>query len=275
MLGFLCVATPAFAAGKGKKSKDSADSAAPKTVDSLMDDSVKPDKKAKKGSAKSEEGGDEKTGDEKASDEKAQKKEEVVAEPDAWERPPAEEEKAPKAVSKKAEEKPVGDGRGVEIGLLLGWGFPTDKAFATSPYGLGFGLRAGYEFDFHLFTGLGFEYYLGSSDTLQRSGGGNAQGSVKSSSNYMFLHTEVGYDFWFDKVILRPSAWLGLGFGRQDPDPLVNGPKTHVGFLLAPGMSVLYTMDSVFIGGDFRVHLIAGGTGSSAVALYGTAGLRF
>ncbi len=248
---------PAHASGKGKKGK--AESAEPKSTDDLMNQAAEPTKKSKTASAS------ESTAEEK------KPAEEAVAEPDAWERPPAEEEKAPKVVATIPEKK-VGDGRHFDAGLLLGWGFQTDKSFGTDPYQLGFGLRAGYEFDFHLYTGVGFEYFLGSSDTRPQ---GIGLPSAKASANYMFAHVEAGYDVWINKIILRPSIWLGLGFGRQDPDPRVNGQRTRKDFFFAPGVSVLYAMDGgIFIGGDARLQKVAG-DGSSAFVLYLNGGLRF
>ncbi len=271
--GLLCVTTSAFAAPKGKKAASTQPkstqpkSTQPKSTDDLMEDSMKPSKKSKADKA-SDADSDDKAADKAAETKK--KEAEAAAEPDAWEKPPAEEEKAPPKKAKPAE-KPVGDGRSLEIGLMLGYGFRTEKSFNTDPYGLGVGLHVGYEFDMHLFASVGYQYFLGSSkDTPQVVGP-----TLTSSANYMFIYGEVGYDVWFDKIILRPSMLLGLGLGKQDPDPRVNGPFTHKGFLLAPGMTVLYTMNSVFIGGDARVQLVLGGKNESGFILGVTGGLRF
>jgi hypothetical protein len=211
---------------------------------------------------------------EKPDTEAAEPKEEEYVEPDAWERPPEEEEEAPKAEPKAPPPPPEGDGNNVEAGLLLGWGFQMDKGtFSTDPYQLGLGLRLGYAFEFKLFIGLGFEYFLGTSGK-QTTGTLAAPVTRETAANYMFFHTEVGYDLWFGDVILRPSMWLGAGAGAQDPHPISNTKKTVVDFFFGPGASVIYVMDGTFIGGDLRMHKVTG-DGGSAIVLYATGGLRF
>jgi hypothetical protein len=240
------VASPAFAQ-KSKKSD--------KSVDDMM-----------------EEPAESKAEPEEAAEE-AEEEEDV--EPDEWERPPVEEEEAPEPEPAPVVEAPSGDGRNLEVGLLLGYGFTTDKGtFGPDPYGLGFGLRAGYELDFKLFIGAGFEYYLGSSETRAASFGGVSAGSIDAAANYMFMHVEAGYDFWVSDVIIRPSLWLGVGIGTQDPHPISNKKKTVSDFFFGPAVSGLYTMESIFIGGDFRLHQVTG-DGASTIAIYATGGMRF
>ena len=160
------------------------------------------------------------------------------------------------------------------MGLLLGYAFNTDKKFAVDPYGLGFGLRVGYELDFKLFLGAGFEYFLGSSETLQQAAGGIGLGREESSANYMFANVEAGYDFWFSDVIVRPSLWLGVGWVTIDPDPIANGKATRSDFFWAPGASVLYVTDGLFIGGDVR-WFMATGDGTPGLSIFVNGGLRF
>ncbi len=272
LLGFIVPASPAAASGKTKKNSGSAPES--KSLDDMMGDSAKP-KKSDKKSDKKTKPSDDKSAD--STDDK--KKEEAVPEPAAWEKPPEEEKTPPKKVEAAAPEDakdvvPAKDKK-FEAGLLLGWGFDTDKVFSVDPYGLGFGLRLGYEFDFKLFVGLGYEYFLGSSDTLKTGTFVAPGASVNSSANYMFGHVEAGYDVWVSNIIIRPSLWLGLGFGTQNPHPQTLGRKTVTDFFFAPGVSVIDTFSGTFFfGGDLRLHKVTG-DGSSAVALYATGGLRF
>lgn len=262
----LAVLVPLLLAGpaeaqKKKKAAD-ADSSAQESgdsgggsVDDLMEQSAKP-KKA-----------------EEAEPEEAEPEEEIP-EPDAWERPPVEEEKAPVKVEAPVAEPIKGDGRQIEVGLLLGYGFSMDDEFAVDPYGLGFGLRFGYEFDFKLFVGGGFEYFLGSSETLARAQGAIDMGEIEASANYMFAHLEAGYDLWFSDVIFRPSVWLGMGFATIDPDPETNSSNTISDFFFAPGASVLYVTDGFFIGGDLRFFMVTG-DGTGGIVPFVNGGLRF
>jgi hypothetical protein len=249
LLGFST--STALAAPKGKKASTSES----KSVDDMMGEKAKP----KKDEA-----------DEKPAEDK--KEEEEVAEPDAWEKPPAEEEKAPPPPPKAETAPKVGDDRNFEAGLLLGWGFATDKAFSTDPYSLGFGLRLGYELDFNLFLGAGFEYFLGTSGTATTSAGvATSSTTVDSSASYMFGHIEAGYDIWIaGEWILRPSLWLGLGVSSQEP---YTRQKHMTDFFFGPGVSAIYTMEAFFLGGDFRMLKVTG-NGSSAITLLATGGLR-
>jgi hypothetical protein len=266
-------ASPAWASPKKKKAKPAAEPEAPapapaadtssKDVDSLMQDSTATKKKSNQQI---------KADTEAAAD--AEKPEKAaITEPDAWEKPPVEEEKPkPKPIGPVVEKK--GDGRNIDIGLMVGWGFETSHYFAVDPYQLGFGIHGAYEFDNHLILGIGYEYFLGSSSV---SGNGNGDpNAVTTSANYMMGHAEVGYDFWFGGWILRPSLWVGLAFGTQKP-PMASGTSGVItALILDPGLTVhrLLGDSGWFIGLDGRLSLIAG-NGNSAVLLFAQFGHRF
>jgi hypothetical protein len=274
VLGLLAIANPASAAPKKKHSKAKhAQSAepepevappakeSPKAVDDLMEESAKPKAKARAAAADTSEPV------EKADDNAE------VGEPDAWERPPAEEEKPkPKRVEKPEEKK--GDGRQWEVGLLAGWGLTTSNApFSQDPYRLGFGLRASYTFDFRMTVGLGYEYYLGSSITTLNP---ITQVLTKSTANYQWIHAEVGYDLWFDKVLFRPSLWLAVAIATKNP-PLQSGTSgVLLSTVVAPGVELNYMLGDAgwYLGIDARFMFVIG-TGSNAIPLLATFGKRF
>jgi hypothetical protein len=157
---------------------------------------------------------------------------------------------------------------------MIGWGFETSTYFSTDPYQLGFGIHGAYEFDNHIILGVGYEYFLGSSNV---TGSGNGDpNAVATSANYMMAHAEVGYDFWFGGWILRPSLWVGLAFGTNKP-PIASGTSGVVtALILDPGLMVqrLLGDSGWFIGLDGRLSLIAG-NGNSAVMLFAQFGHRF
>jgi hypothetical protein len=245
--------TPAPAETGSSSSSSSGD------VDSLMQDSTK-----KKSNQQIK-------ADNEAAAEASKPEKEAISEPDAWEKPPVEEEK-PKPKPMVAGEVKKGDGRNIDIGLLVGWGFETSKYFATDPYQLGFGIHGAYAFDNHVVIGLGYEYFIGSSNTAAVIG----PNVVSTSANYMFAHAEVGYDVWLGRWILRPSFWLGMAIGTQNP-PMASGTSgVELAVLLGPGLTLhrLLGDSGWFIGADGRLNLIAG-QGNSAIVLYATFGHRF
>jgi hypothetical protein len=271
VLGLLAIANPASAAPKKKHSKaKQAQSAepevappakeSPKAVDDLMEDSAKPKPRAKAAADTSEPV-------EKADDNAE------VGEPDAWERPPAEEEK-PKAKHFEKPEEKKGDGRQWEVGLLAGWGLTTSNTpFSQDPYRLGFGLRGSYTFDFRMTVGLGYEYYLGSSITTLNP---ITQVLTKSTANYQWIHAEVGYDIWFDKLLFRPSLWLAIAIATKNP-PLQSGTSgVLLSTVVAPGAQLTYMLGDAgwYLGIDARFMFVIG-TGSNAIPVLATFGKRF
>ena len=198
-------------------------------------------------------------------------------EPDAWERPPMEEEK-PKAEGKKSPAPTVekaGDGLPFMAGLVVGWGFNTDRnngGLGADPYGLGLGAMGGYTFPFQLYVGARFTYFLGSSE---ESTGGRPPVPTEASANYMHFAAEADYDLWAGDLIIRPGLLVGgvLGlFERQGAgDPFSDSTGD---LLLGPGFVVLYPMDSLYLGGDLRGYVVMG-DGVSGVGLNVTAGARF
>ncbi|HKU39491.1 MAG TPA: hypothetical protein VJR89_15135 [Polyangiales bacterium] len=263
--GVVAAANPAFAAPKKKKKAEAAAPVEPepvkeKSVDDMMSESATAKPKADSGSA---------------SESKAD--EEPVGEPDAWERPPKDEEK-PKAVAAAKAEAPVGDGRTIEVGLTPGFGFKAgDADWSTSlnPFGIGAGIRGGYSLDTRWYIGAGFIYHLGESDTLNANTPGAPTTAVISvRQNYMLAFAEGGYNAWLGNVIVRPSMWLGMGFAVVDPYLNTGGVHTVTDFLFAPGLSIIDVLDGWYIGGDGRWVFITG-DGAKAIDLFLLIGLRF
>jgi hypothetical protein len=275
VVGLIATASPAFAAPKGKKAKKAAASAEVKAeapaepaekesggdVDDLMKESTKRKPAAasgKKSDAESEPSADE-----------------PVGEPDAWERPPVEEEKPKPVAPMKVEEK-KGDGRNVDVGLVVGYGFQTSKFFSVDPYGLGFGLRGAYELESHMVIGLGVEYFLGGSNISTNSAGAASGDQIKTAANYFLVHAEFGYNVWLDKLILRPSIWAGLSIGTQNPAKYSGTSGVITAFSLSPGLTLHYLLGAKgwFIGADARINFVLG-EGNSGLLPFGTFGKRF
>jgi hypothetical protein len=270
VLGLLSVANPAWAAPKKKsKAKHAAsaepqvappDKESPKNTDDLMDDSSKRKPAASKPDTTSQSAD--------KPDESA-----AVGEPDAWERPPAEEEK-PRPKRFEVPEEKKGDGRRFEIGLLAGWGATVSTApYSQDPYGLGFGLRASYTFDFRLTVGLGYEYYLGSNGAVYNS---RSTTYENSKVNSQWIHAEAGYDFWFGKFLLRPSIWIAVAITVKNPALQAGTSGVLLATVVAPGLGLNYMLgdNGWYLGADARLSLIIG-TGSTTLPLLATFGKRF
>ncbi len=229
-------------------------------------------KKRSKKAATEEKAAEEK----KAAAEAEKKKEEETPLPDdsAWEKPPVEDEKpAPAPIKGVKAELDTSIAKPWSAALVLGYGFMTDRRsqilVPQDPYTLAMGIRGGYTFDFKLYAGLFFTYYLGS------SGSGGISGSVaneKSAANYIQFGAEGGYDWAMGPVLVRPSLQLGPAIAIVDPD----GGKTTstTGMMFGPGIAVLAPIDDWFIGGEGRFILIAG-DGPAAFLVAANGGLRF
>jgi len=253
---FACTSSSAWAAPKHKKSKKAkADTSAevepvepaePKSTDDLMQDAASNKKKPAP----------------KASSDEPEAPADV-AEPDAWERPPAEAEKPKKTrVTTAPVAEDLWDGRHFNIGLMAGYGLRMGSGLVKTinPYGLGFGLQGDYEFDSHLVVGIGGEYFLGGSDTPPNNEGVATRVSV--SQNYILAHALVGYNWWLTReLILRPSLWAGSAIALV-PSSHSNPSGSIVSFLLAPGLTMHYILGVTgwYFGGDLRFNIPLGRT---------------
>jgi hypothetical protein len=292
----LSVASPALAAGKGKnKASDSAEAAKEgdeKTADEKADSdkdaksSKRDKKKKKKGKKDDAEAEEKKAEDDKAAD--ADKSTEGgsdalggsagsaeqadMPDPNVWEKPPEDQEK-PKQVEVAAPVVPErGDNRPWMVGIAAGWGLKLDRAtggLGADPYTLGAGVRGGYTFDFKLYVGVWFMWYLG--QTTSGSTARTAVGVKETHANYWQFGVDVGYDWWIADVIIRPSIELGEAIAVTD----ATGRTTSIAdFMLGPGLSVIYPWDNLFLAGEMRANVVTGDC-VAALLLAAQFGMRF
>jgi len=160
-----------------------------------------------------------------------------------------------------AEPAEVGGGdKPISVGLLLGYGISFEEG---NPWGLGFGLRGGYNID-AIFLGARFVYYLG-----------------EDGFNLWELGIEAGYDIAAGPVIIRPGIGLGIANVSIEIDlgPFGGGEvsESEANPYLAFGASVLYDIDEqFFIGGDARIQVVIGDNGDgTALILLANGGMRF
>lgn len=203
---------------------------------------------------------DDEDGDAEKADGDAASEQEEYVEPDAWERPPEEQEKAPKKKkAMKKEDLPPGDGRHLQIGLNLSWGFAVEKpdAFPTDAWNFGVGLRPGYTFEPGVYGGLVYTYFIGSDDTFAQ-----------------LIAAEAGFDWWVAGVIVRPSVDLGAAL-LEGPDVAGTTTATVVrgGFYFGPAISVIVPLGLMYTGGEVRHAVITSGLQSTTM-VSGYVGVR-
>jgi hypothetical protein len=233
-----------------------------KAVDDLMQDSTK--KKADRPAAKP------------SSDSESEPAAEV-GEPDAWERPPAEEEKPNK--HRKAEPPPEavkGDGHNINIGILAGYGFSLGGGLTSvNPYSFGVGLQGDYELESHIVLGVGGEFFIGEQDSTALDP--TTRVNTPTYARYILGHALVGYNFWFGQnIVLRPSIWVGVAIALRPAD--ITGSTTAFGALLAPGLSFHYLLGGSgawYLGVDARFSVPLGHETKSGLPILVTFGKRF
>lgn len=272
----LSVASPALAAGKGKKKANDSAEAAKDSDDGAHDQRAAKRSKKKKGKKADEEAEAEA---EKAAADSASAGESdatpgvtaEAADTNVWEKPPEEKEK-PKPVDTPAPVVEKGDNRPISVGIAAGYALKLDRAtggLAADPYGLGAGLRGGYELDFKLYLGVYFMWYLGSSTSGSTQ---RIMNSVREThANYWQFGIDVGYDWWVADIIIRPSMELGMGIAVTN----ATGRTTSVSdFMFGPGITVIYPWDNLFIGGELRGNVVTG-NGVAGLLIAAQFGMRF
>jgi hypothetical protein len=167
-----------------------------------------------------------------------------------------------------------GPAKPFSAGVLLDFG--TDLGDDFNPWGLGFGLKGGYNLE-RLYLGVRFVYQLGNSVDVVTAG----LSSLEITYNLWELSLEAGYDFRLqDKLTLRPGLLLGVVSLIASADGPVFGGEdantTDTNLLIAPGASLLYDIDDqFFVGGDVRLPLVIGGGSMVGLVFYVNGGLHF
>ena len=152
------------------------------------------------------------------------------------------------------------DGRITAEGLI-GYGVGFDS---NNLYGFGFGARAGYSWPFQLYTGVSFQYYVGTS-----------VGPV--TINIWTLEADFGYERVVGPLELR--SYLGIGIG--DPKAAAGGQSiSTVYFALMPGGVAIYNFNGPFnvgpyVGVDIHFTWLVSAGGGNGISFLATGGYRF
>jgi opacity protein-like surface antigen len=156
----------------------------------------------------------------------------------------------------------TGTAKPISLGLFAGYGISLEDG--QNPWGVGLGLRGGYNLD-QIYLGARFIYYLGESTSTPLG---------DASVNLWELGLEVGYDLPAGGLTIRPA--LGLGLDNVSVDAGF-GSASKAYFYLAPGASALFDIsDNMFLGVDARLQLVfADPDMIKSIVLLATFGLRF
>ncbi len=161
--------------------------------------------------------------------------------------------------------------------LLVGVGIGNARPCGggtCNAYGLGFGLRGGYEITHHLYVGGAFVYHLGFSRAIPVG-----PFTSQQSASVLYFGPELGYNIDAGPIVIRPYLGIGLGilsasvtsgFGANGTAADTSGSGAH--FALWPGVTGLYPINQTFFAGaDLRFAIV----GENALSLFATGGLRF
>jgi len=185
--------------------------------------------------------------------------------------------KAAVKAGKKAETERAEDDdrpKPITVALLGGYGYALQAPSDVNPFGIGFGVRGGYNLD-AFYLGARFMFFLGDSEGIA---------DVEVSANSMTLGLEGGYDIGLfgDSLVLRPELGFGLfsasieAMSEQSGGAQVPIDESSEDLYVAPGFALLVRLsERVFIGVDTQLPIIFDDDIVVEVTVLGTAGMRF
>jgi hypothetical protein len=132
---------------------------------------------------------------------------------------------------------------------------------AVTPYGVGFGLRAGVTLPASLYLGASFDYFFGESKDeavdILSSGG-------KLSTSTTQVLGNVGYDLGFGPLTLRPS----LGLGVSDSSlKLAGTSNSDARFVASPGAELIVGLGLLTASAEARYNKVFSDAGSDGDAV--------
>lgn len=157
--------------------------------------------------------------------------------------------------------------------LLLGYGFTFAESNSANIYGLGFGVRGGYDVAGVLYVGGIFNYWVGETFDVTSSDPGNEGEPEQWSVNQMQLGLEAAYDIaLIEEFSLRPMFGVGLGFTATD----MGITRTSTNAYLSPGVTGMYNIaHDIFVSLDVCMPILFANDTTLGLTLQGTAGMRF
>jgi hypothetical protein len=141
-----------------------------------------------------------------------------------------------------------------------GYGASTQNARSMdlAPYGLSFGLDAGYTFAFGLHAGAYFDYSLGHTTAQQRDPLIGREFDYDADTAALNAGVSIAYDVPLYALVLRYKLGLGVtsmswDFGDVDASDVFYGDvsQPNVGVHVAPGAALLWPLGGFVAGAGF------------------------
>jgi hypothetical protein len=115
---------------------------------------------------------------------------------------------------------------------------------ALNPYGPGIGVRAGVTLPASLYLGASVDYFFGESES---------EAGIDSSASMLQVLGNVGYDFGFGPLTLRPN--LGFGLAQSNVE-LGEEDASEGNFALSPGVEAVIGLGLLNVGGELRYNKV-------------------
>ena len=184
------------------------------------------------------------------------------------ERPPGDEPSAeaePREEDVEAEDGATAD-KPLSVALLAGYGLSLESG--ANPWGVGFGIRGGYNIG-GFYIGPRFMYYVGESATTIRFDSFGRMRTEDITANLWDLGVEAGYDIPASATLsIRPEFAVGLAS--------VSAVQSQTVAYVSPGLAALLDVsDAFFLGLDVRYQFVATELGASGLGFFATLGMRF
>jgi hypothetical protein len=163
----------------------------------------------------------------------------------------------------------------ISVALLAGYGLALSEPNHLNPFGVGFGVRGGYDLG-PVYLGARFLFFLG--DTEEEQG-------VEASANSITLGLETGYDIALVQKVLSLRPEVGFGLVVQTVESMTTGAMAGLEMpmdessevvYIAPGFAVLVQVGRrSFVGLDAQLPILLDDETIVELTMLATGGLRF
>jgi len=179
------------------------------------------------------------------------------------------------AAAAEAEQAEKNPNKPISVALLAGYGLSLSTPNHLNPFGIGFGVRGGYNLG-SLYLGARFLFFLGDSEEIA---------GVEASANSITLGLETGYDLELieQALVLRPE--VGGGLVVQSAESMISNASAGTEMpmdessevlYIAPGLALLVKVGRrSFVGVDVQVPIIFDRETVIELTMLATGGLRF
>ena len=161
----------------------------------------------------------------------------------------------------------------ISVALLAGYGLALNEPNHLNPFGIGFGVRGGYDIG-PLYVGARFLFFLGDSEEIS---------GVEASANSITLGLETGYRVeLLEKLILQPE--IGGGLVVQSAESMTSGAagtevpmdESSEVLYIAPGFALLaYVGRRSYVGIDVQLPIMFDDDTVLELTMFATGGMRF